>query len=81
VDEFTGKGDFRVQQHTQVLLPIKHLGRWLLVIWDGETNRRSVLLFGELEFTEAHWRLIEALDSEINNCYKKHNIMVGKNKW
>jgi hypothetical protein len=48
------------------------------VVWDGETNRRNVLLFGELEFTVTHWKLIEALDSEINNCYKKHNIMVSK---
>ena len=81
MDEFTGKGDFRPQQHQQVLLPLKHLGRWMMVIWDGETNKRSVLLFDEFEFTVTHWKLLEALDSEINNCYKKHEIMVGKSKW
>jgi hypothetical protein len=64
-----------------VLLPIKHLGRWMLVVWDGETNKRNVLLFGELEFTMTHWKLIETLDSEINSCYKKHDIMVSKSKW
>jgi hypothetical protein len=70
IDESVKRADFRVKQPTHTLLPMKHLDRWALVIWDGEINKREVLTLGELEFSMGHWKMMETLDSEINKCYK-----------
>jgi hypothetical protein len=62
-------------------MPAKHLGTWMMFVWDCETKRRDLLTFREIDFTETHWDLFRKLDTEMSKNTHKYNLKQGKGKW
>ncbi len=65
IDQFVKDVTFRKNQHMEVLLPFKYMGRWLTCVWDSEHMRREVLSFSEVEFPSEQWKEISVMDAVI----------------